>query len=312
MQKTPGYVSHRFRDPCSAQWRCIHFERNSTLYLRLDFPPELVEILVVSDGSTDETEAIVRSLGCGRVRLLRMPSRSGKAAALNAALEVATGEIVFFTDVRQPFWIRRLSAVLWRTSRDPDRRRGNRRAQAAPRRCRSNRRIWISTGVTKCGLARDVNRKSILSLITTGCIYAVRRLLVQSIPADTLADDAVIQLRTFFDGYRVIFDPTAIAFDYPVPCRAEFRRRMRTLAGLWQVHLRFPQLFLGRNRMRFHFLSHKFSRLVLPWAILAGPGVQRSLAAFRFPDAVAVDRTAVHPVGRDRPFPAVEPCGLRR
>jgi cellulose synthase/poly-beta-1,6-N-acetylglucosamine synthase-like glycosyltransferase len=87
-------------------------------------------------------------------------------------------------------------------------------------------------------------------------------------PADTLTDDAVLPLRAFFRGYRVVFDPAAIAFDYPAVAGTEFRRRFRTLAGLWQVHARFPELFTSRNRMRFHFLSHKFGRLMLPWLIL--------------------------------------------
>jgi cellulose synthase/poly-beta-1,6-N-acetylglucosamine synthase-like glycosyltransferase len=266
VQKTPGYVTTVSVILAVHNGAAFIRAKLDTL-LGLDFPPELVEILVVSDGSTDETEAIVRSLGCGRVRLLRMPSRSGKAAALNAALEVATGEIVFFTDVRQPLDPKALRSLVENFA-DPT--------------------VGVVTGELRL-LRGDAGEQADMDLYwryevwarqrqseidslfnTTGCIYAVRRSLVQSIPADTLTDDAVIPLRTFFDGYRVIFDPTAIAFDYPALAGTEFRRRMRTLAGLWQVHLRFPQLFLGRNRMRFHFLSHKFSRLVLPWAILAG------------------------------------------
>jgi len=72
----------------------------------------------------------------------------------------------------------------------------------------------------------------------------------------------------FFKGYRVIFDAEAIAVDYPAVAGTEFKRRWRNLAGLWQTFARFPQLFSSKNRMRFHFLSHKFGRLVLPWAIL--------------------------------------------
>jgi len=102
----------------------------------------------------------------------------------------------------------------------------------------------------------------------TGCIYAMRRELAAPLPPDTLTDDAVLPLRAFFKGYRVVLDPEAIAFDYPAVANTEFRRRLRTLAGLWQVHARMPQLFTAHNRMRFHFLSHKFSRLVLPWAAL--------------------------------------------
>jgi cellulose synthase/poly-beta-1,6-N-acetylglucosamine synthase-like glycosyltransferase len=92
--------------------------------------------------------------------------------------------------------------------------------------------------------------------------------LAQPLPPDTIADDGTLSLRAFFSGYRVIYDPEAIAFDYPAAPGSEFRRRWRTLAGLWQLFARMPQLFSSADRMRFHFLSYKFGRLVLPWAIL--------------------------------------------
>ena len=67
----------------------------------LDYPAELLEILVVSDGSTDGTETIVQRFASrSKLAYLALP-RSGKAAALNAALAKASGEILFFTDVRQ-------------------------------------------------------------------------------------------------------------------------------------------------------------------------------------------------------------------
>ena len=71
----------------------------------LDYPAGLVDILVVSDGSTDRTDAMIAAFAASpagsRVRLLRAP-RGGKAAALNLGIEHASGEILFFTDVRQP------------------------------------------------------------------------------------------------------------------------------------------------------------------------------------------------------------------
>jgi cellulose synthase/poly-beta-1,6-N-acetylglucosamine synthase-like glycosyltransferase len=103
---------------------------------------------------------------------------------------------------------------------------------------------------------------------TTGCIYAMRRKLAAPLRPDTLSDDAALPLTAFFAGYRVIFDAEAVATDDPAVAGTEFRRRFRNLAGLWQTFARFPQLFSSANRMRFHFLSHKFGRLVLPWAIL--------------------------------------------
>jgi cellulose synthase/poly-beta-1,6-N-acetylglucosamine synthase-like glycosyltransferase len=105
---------------------------------------------------------------------------------------------------------------------------------------------------------------------TTGCIYAMRRNLAKPIPPDTLCDDAMIPLHGFLAGYRVIFDPEAVAFDYGQIAGGEFRRKLRTLAGVWQVWVRLPQLFSRKNRMRFHFLPHKFGRLLLPWLVLLG------------------------------------------
>ena len=81
--------------------------RKLDVLMALDYPRSLLEIIVVSDGSTDETDAIVREyernpgVAPARLRLIRVP-KGGKAAALNPALAAATGEIIFFTDVRQP------------------------------------------------------------------------------------------------------------------------------------------------------------------------------------------------------------------
>ena len=120
--------------------------------------------------------------------------------------------------------------------------------------------------VTAFGSQRQTRIDSIFN--TTGCVYAMRRELAMPLRPDTLSDDAALPLMAFFKGYRVVFDPDAIAIDDPAMDGTEFRRRFRNLAGLWQTFARFPQLFTSGYRMRFHFLSHKFSRLVLQWAIL--------------------------------------------
>jgi poly-beta-1,6-N-acetyl-D-glucosamine synthase len=232
--------------------------------LALDYPKERLEIIVVSDGSTDATESIVEEYADRGVQLIAAP-HCGKATALNLAFEKATGELLFFTDVRQPLdamALRHLAANF----ADPT--------------------VGAVTGELRlvkgdAGEQADMDlywryevwarqkQSRIDSIFTaTGCIYAMRRDLAKPLRPDTLSDDAALPLLAFFKGYRVIFDPEAIAVDYPAVAGTEFRRRFRNLAGLWQTFARYPQLFGSKDRMRFHFLSHKLGRLVLPWALL--------------------------------------------
>ena len=230
--------------------------------LALGYPRQLVEILIVSDGSTDDTDKIAAEFESYGVRLLRVP-KAGKAAALNAALPLATGEILFFTDVRQPLDPQSLAHLVANFA-DPT--------------------VGAVTGELHL-LKGDQGEQSDMDLYwryeiwartqhsridslfnTTGCIYAMRRSLAVPLPPDTLTDDAFLPQRAFFRGYRIAFDPEAIAYDYPALAGTEFQRRMRTLAGLWQVFLREPRLFT-QSRMRWHFLSHKFGRLALPWTL---------------------------------------------
>jgi len=246
--------------------------------LALDYPPELEQIIVVSDGSTDVTEAIVREFSARGVELLVVP-RGGKARALNAAMRRASGEILFFTDVRQLLErdaLRHLVAnfadpTVGAVSGEMRLVRG-RRGEQADMDLYWRYELW----------ARRQHSRIDSIFSTTGCIYAMRRTLAAPMPADTLSDDAVLALNAFFKGYRVIFDPAAVAIDYPAKAGSEFRRRCRTLGGLWQVFARMPQLFTARDRMRLHFLSHKFGRLTLPWALLAVAGATIALPASVF------------------------------
>jgi cellulose synthase/poly-beta-1,6-N-acetylglucosamine synthase-like glycosyltransferase len=236
--------------------------------LALNYPAELIEIVVVSDGSTDRTDAMAESFARRGVRFLRVP-RAGKAEALNAGLRLASREIVLFTDVRQAL--------------DPDALAHLVSNFADPSVGAVTGELRYLPGVQpgkQAGLdlywryelwARGRHSEMDSLFGATGCIYAVRRALVEPIEPDTLSDDVLIPVRVFLGGRRVIFERSAIAYDYH-PAAGEFWRKLRTLAGLWQAFARVPALFTGANRMRFHFLSHKFGRLILPWALLLGAG----------------------------------------
>ncbi len=102
----------------------------------------------------------------------------------------------------------------------------------------------------------------------TGCIYAMRRELAVPLPAGTLVDDMFLPLAAFFAGYRVIMEERAKAFDYPTALDVEFRRKVRTLAGVYQIVKLYPQLLSWRNRMWGAFVFHKLGRLLLPYALI--------------------------------------------
>jgi cellulose synthase/poly-beta-1,6-N-acetylglucosamine synthase-like glycosyltransferase len=254
--------------------------------LALDYPTRLREILVISDGSTDATEAIAATFADRGVRLLRVP-RGGKASALNAGLAQATGEILFFTDVRQALDPKTLAHL---TANFADPTIGAVTGELRllnPAKFGEQADMELYWRLELWARALHSRIDSIFSV--TGCVYALRRSLAQPLPADTIADDGTFSLRAFFSGYRVVYDPEAIAFDYPAAPGGEFRRRWRTLAGLWQIFTRMPQLFTSADRMRFHFLSYKFGRLVLPWAILLILGSTLALPASSWRNFLLID-----------------------
>jgi poly-beta-1,6-N-acetyl-D-glucosamine synthase len=109
------------------------------------------------------------------------------------------------------------------------------------------------------------------TLGTTGAIYAMRRALWKPLTPDTILDDVVAPMRCVLAGYRVVFNPRARAFDRPAPdAHTETRRKIRTLAGNYQMVCREPRLLLPWcNSVWFQYGSHKLTRLVVPYALIA-------------------------------------------
>jgi cellulose synthase/poly-beta-1,6-N-acetylglucosamine synthase-like glycosyltransferase len=99
----------------------------------------------------------------------------------------------------------------------------------------------------------------------TGPVNLIRRALYVPIPPDSLLDDVYLPMSIHLKGYRLVLDPEAVAIDEPTDLATEFRRKMRTQAGILQLIGTFPGLFGNRNRMRFHFISLKIGRLLLPY-----------------------------------------------
>jgi len=200
--------------------------------LGLDYPRELLKIMVISDGSSDGTDDIVREFAGDGVELLRVP-RGGKAAALNAGMRAAEGEILFFTDVRQPLdpgCLKSLVSCLG----DPS--VGAACGQVCFLGAKEEQRVHMGVYWRYEKWIR-LNHTRIHSIQAgTGCIYAMRRVLTSQIPPETLLDDTYLPLCGFFRGYRFVFDPGAVAHEYPTGLHAEFHRNLPTHRLLSGAH----------------------------------------------------------------------------
>lgn len=235
----------------------------------LEYPRSKMEVFVISDGSTDNTAVIARRYASEGVTLIELP-RGGKAVALNAGMARARGEILVFTDVRQTLAPESLR-LLMENFADPSvgAASGELTILQGPSREEANVGLYW-----RYELAIRLRLSAMDSIFgATGAYYAIRRSLVAPLPEDTLLDDMHLPLAAFFRGYRLIVDPRARMFDYPMGLRSEFRRKVRTLAGNYQILRAYPQLLGPGNRMWFHFASYKFARLLLPFALLALAGL---------------------------------------
>jgi cellulose synthase/poly-beta-1,6-N-acetylglucosamine synthase-like glycosyltransferase len=254
--------------------------------------PGTREIIVVSDGSTDDTAAVVRSFG-ESVRLIELPA-GGKPLALNAGVAAARGEIVVFADARQRF---SSDALLHLVANFADPQVGGATGQlvldtepgvASP--CESGsgntprhlHRPETSSLQSESTVGDGVglywsyekwlrrNESLVWSVLgATGAIYALRRSLWQPLPADTLLDDVLAPMRAVLAGSRIVFEERALAFDRAaVDATAESRRKVRTLAGNYQILAQEPRLLVPiANPVWIQYMSHKIGRLAIPWAL---------------------------------------------
>jgi poly-beta-1,6-N-acetyl-D-glucosamine synthase len=274
--------------------------------LALDYPAERRQIIVVSDGSTDDTLQVLTRYA-GSIDVVAGPPR-GKAAALNAGVARATGDILVFADARQMFApdaVRELVApfadpsiggvtgelLLDCESTEVQGRRAGTERRRAPgdRRARdrgperrgviSDRRGRLASTVADgVGLywryekqLRRLESRIGSTLGATGAIYALRRSLYQPLPPGTILDDVLTPMRAVLAGYRIVFSEQAFAFDRAaLDADAEQRRKIRTLAGNVQILGLEPRLLIPFvNPVWVQYVSHKLGRLLVPYALLA-------------------------------------------
>jgi cellulose synthase/poly-beta-1,6-N-acetylglucosamine synthase-like glycosyltransferase len=235
--------------------------------LALNYPPGKLEIVIASDGSTDGTDAIVAGYADRGVRLLAFRENRGKAAALDAAVPLLTGDVIVLSDANtqmDPEAVRQLAA--WFADPTVGVVCGTLVLTDPATGCNADGLYWrYETFLKKCE-----GRLGAL-LGCNGAIYAVRRSVFPRVPAGTIVDDLVIPLAARrATGCRVVYDPHAVAHEETAPdVRAEFRRRARIGAGGFQSIARlWPLLSPAHGWVSFTFLAHKVLRWLSPFALL--------------------------------------------
>lgn len=240
--------------------------------LEQDYPAENISVIVVSDGSSDGTE-LAAAIDAARVRVIALAQNAGKAVAINAALEQVRTPFVVFTDARQRFAPDALRRLLANFS---DVRIGAVSGEleivehfAEPNLPQTPAPIGLYWRMEKS--LRDAEARIGWLHGVSGAIYALRRELFVPLPPGTILDDMWVPLHVVFAGNRIAMARDAVAFDSAsANSHEEFRRKVRTLAGNWQLIARMPRLLPPwRNPVWFAWVSHKFLRLIAPWALIA-------------------------------------------
>lgn len=235
-----------------------------------DYPGDHLEILLGSDGSTDGTNAILAAGSwSSRTRFVLFPQRRGKAALLNDLVADAGGDVIVFSDANATFGpdtIRKLigpfrsaavGAVVGELILETDRTAAG----------RGEGLYWRYENLLK---RLESNISTTIGAV--GPIYAIRRALYRALPTRTaVMDDFVIPVEIIRQGYRVVYEPSALAYERPTnSVTGEFRRKARIGASNIQGLPRFlPVLSPAYGFAAFALWSHKVLRWIVPVLLIA-------------------------------------------
>lgn len=237
--------------------------------LALDYPAHKLEVVVVSDASSDATDSIVREYADRGVRLERMPARGGKTRALNTVVPRVQTDIVVLCDANVMFDRRAVAELV-----------GNFADEEVG--CVCGRKIYRNScpAATAKGerlywqLEEYLKRCESLSGSVAGAdgaIYAIRRSLFVPI-RDELSDDFLISLNVFSQGYRIVSEPRALAFESTTTVAVEeFRRKNRIVATAIRTLVHCHHLLnpFRSGLMAWRIVSHKVLRWMVPFFMVA-------------------------------------------
>ena len=239
--------------------------------LSVDYPKDRLQIVIVSDGSTDQTDAMLASYSEQEIEVVHMSKRQGKTAVLNRMIPVMQGEIVVLSDasglIRQDalkqlvhhFKDPKVGGVCGTYVIDAD---------DESLRSITEKFYWQYETFLK-------KYESLLhsSIGAHGAFYGFRRALFTPLSEKAINDDFILPMQIVGKGLRVIYEPQAMVEEHETTSLVgEFRRRTRINVGNFQqIYILLGLLYPARGIVAFEFFSHKVLRAFSPFVILALP-----------------------------------------
>jgi cellulose synthase/poly-beta-1,6-N-acetylglucosamine synthase-like glycosyltransferase len=235
--------------------------------LRSEYPAALLDVVVAYDARTTEPMATWSGDESARVQVVRGDEPGGKAAALNAGVRAARGEVLVFADSGQRFGADAVTLLVQSVMR--------------PGVGATSGRLELATGAKApplplrlyWSLERWLRRREadVHSAVgVTGAIYAMRRALWTPLPAGLILDDLYVPMQLVLRGQRIAFVDDARAYETRATTDGnEYRRKVRTLTGVLQLCAWLPQTLTPlRNPVWLQFVTHKLLRLLTPYWLL--------------------------------------------
>jgi len=230
----------------------------------LDYPIDRMEVILVSDGSTDRTNDILKAVGASNVQVVILPERSGKPVALNQGVACSANDVIVFSDATTLF--------------APD-------ALQKLARHFSNARVGVVCGALEFqgsneskqteavywkyeSMLRLMEARLGATLTASGAIYAIRRRCYRPLASDAVIEDFVIPMNARRLGYRVVYDPEAVGTEFAAASvRGEFARRVRLAVGSFRNLGNLMSTPLPRFA-QLAFISHKLLRWMVPFLLM--------------------------------------------
>lgn len=234
--------------------------------LELEYPEDKLEVVVVSDGSTDQTLLLAESIESPNLHVINQV-RAGKATALNKALAVAKGEYIVFTDANV-FIDQGALKQLVCSMAIPN--TGGVTGKVDLIALNSNEPLGESAYMKYERFLQKYESDSGCVVGVDGGMFIARKELVNGVPADIILDDFYIAMMIILNGSNIRYDEAATAIEYvPASVKQEFKRKIRIAAGGFQVLTRLPSLLsCSRSLFSIKLYSHKVLRWLSPHFLL--------------------------------------------